>query len=224
MVNLKIFKALLPIVIASMTLVMFSCDNDDDKDKNEIYTGEKTLLPTPDNFATDLANKRISWDKIENAENYYWFIDFANKGTVTTNYVNLSSIAEDQWTSISVQAIAPVNTKWDNSLTNSYSFIFTHKTLLDEPGNFRYSTTSPNKVTVTWDAVANANEYSVTFVKISGNTTSTETKTVTETSFTTIYSTTINYTYYIYVRAIPQTGNTTYVPSKLGGARIPIGE
>lgn len=230
MAHFKIFKSLLSIVIVGITMTMFSCDSGDDDD-NGIYTGEKTALPAPDNFSTDYSNRRISWDKIDNAENYFWVIDLLTKGTVSTNHVDLTSIPQDKWTTITVQAIAPVNTKWDNSPSTNYSFIFTEKTLLDTPANFKYqifdevNTTTGNtikKVKVTWDTVANADEYNVSFEKINDSTIFKESKSVTEPSFTTNLTSATGYSYYIYVRAVPGSGNSSYVSSKTGGARIPI--
>ncbi|WP_455497820.1 hypothetical protein [Coprobacter sp.] len=227
---MKHLKFLLSIIIIIITMAVISCSSDDDNDNN-IYTGEKTALPTPDNFSTDYENKRISWDKIDNAENYYWFIDLINKGTVSTNHINLNSIAEDQWTTITVQAIAPVNTRWDNSPSKSYSFIFTNKMLLETPANFRYqiiNETNPTtgntikKVKITWDAIANANKYNVTFEKTNDNIILKESKSVTEPSFTTNLISATGYSYYIYVKAIPETESSSYVSSKTGGARIPV--
>ncbi len=216
----KISTTLKIATIIFISSLLFSCNEKDDD--NEIYAGEKTALPTPSNFMTDSDNKRISWDKVENAESYSWVIGIFNYGSVSHNYIDLNSIENDQWMTITVQAIAPVNTQWENSASASYSFIFTDKTLLDTPTNFQYKMLDNSTVTVTWNAVANAVKYDVTFERINNDILLKENRTVTETSFTAKLSSVSGYSYYIYVRAIPETGNATYVSSKLGAAQIPI--
>lgn len=221
MTHYKIFSTLKIAAIIFLFAIVSSCSENESED-NDIYTGEKTALPAPNNFITDSDNKRISWDKVENAESYSWVIGLFNYGSVSHNYIDLSSIENDQWMTITVQAIAPVNTQWENSASASYSFIFTDKTLLDTPANFRYSISDNSTVTVTWDAVANAVKYDVTFERINNDVLLKESRSVTEPSYTTKVTAASGYSYYIYVRAIPETGNATYVSSKLGAVQIPI--
>ena len=136
MTHFKFCRLHLFVTIASITTLISSCDP---KNDNNTYI-EEEALSAPSNFTTDYTNKCIRWDAVPNAEKYYCTINDRENYTISKNYINLTntSITEDQWHTITVQAIAPTNSKWYNSSTVNHPFIFTKKTLLATPTNFKH--------------------------------------------------------------------------------------
>ena len=127
MTHFKFCRLHLFVTIASITTLISSCDP---KNDNNTYI-EEEALSAPSNFTTDYTNKCIRWDAVPNAEKYYCTINDREYYTISKNYINLTntSITEDQWHTITVQAIAPTNSKWYNSSTVNYPFIFTKKNI-----------------------------------------------------------------------------------------------
>ena len=221
MTHFKFCQLHLFVTIASITTLISSCDP---KNDNNTYI-EEEALSAPSNFTNDETNKCIRWDAVPNAEKYYCTINDRENYTISKNHINLTntSITEDQWHTITVQAIAPTNSKWYNSSTVNYPFIFTKKTLLATPTNFKHeifeiidpiSKQPENKIKIIWDAVPNAEKYYVTFKKQQETHPKWESRPITESSFIPMRTIEIGHNYVLEICAIPKENSPLYVTSE----------
>ena len=160
-------------------------------------------------FSTTAANLSITWDSVDNADYYELSVNTSPVTTVRTQKAS-ASVSSDKLTdgtsyTVTITAYSNKDT-YKASKATEVTYTYVANTIkLSTPGNIKGSLdSSGTKLTLTWNAVANAGSYEV---KVSGINYD---STVTTNSVTVDLSNASNGSYTVTVAALPAAGQTRY--------------
>lgn len=160
-------------------------------------------------FSTTAANLSITWDSVENADYYELSMNTSPVTTVRTQKAS-ASVSSDKLTdgtsyTVTITAYSNKDT-YKASKATEVTYTYAANTIkLSTPGNIKGSLdSSGTKLTLTWNAVANAGSYEVKVSGINYN------STVTTNSVTVDLSNASNGSYTVTVAALPAAGQTRY--------------